>query len=77
MIYLGQEQTTNLLQLLVRKERYFMEQRATEYYQNHKRAFGDWQEGDISRVWTDNDGNMCIEYESGNWWHYNDKGEWW
>lgn len=54
-----------------------MEQRATEYYQCHKKAFENWQEGEIEKVWIDGQGNMCIEYASGNWWHYNDKGEWW
>lgn len=60
-----------------KKLRSFMEQRATECYQSHKQAFENWQEGDIAKVWIDKDGNICIEYESGNWWHYNDKGEWW
>ena len=31
----------------------------------------------IKKVWIDKDGYLCIEYESGEWWHYNDKGEWW
>ena len=29
------------------------------------------------KAWFDFEGNFCIEYESGKWWHYNDKGEWW
>lgn len=54
-----------------------MEQRATECYQNHKQSSENWQEGDISKIWIDGQGNLCIEYESSNYWHYNDKGEWW
>lgn len=57
--------------------RAFMEQTATEFYENHKRAFEEWQEGEISKVWIDGSGYFCIEYESGKWWHYNEKGEWW
>ena len=54
-----------------------MEQRATECFLNHKQAFENWQEGDITKLWIDGQGNLCIEYESSNYWHYNDKGEWW
>jgi hypothetical protein len=54
-----------------------MEQRAAECYAAHKAAFEDWQEGNIEKVWFDESGNICIEYQSGNWWHYNSKGEWW
>lgn len=55
----------------------YLEQRAAEHYSSHKKAFEKWREGDISKVWIDNAGNICIEYESGNWWHYNEVGEWW
>jgi hypothetical protein len=54
-----------------------MEQRALEYSNAHKKAFEKWDEGEIKKIWIDSEGNVCIEYESGNWWHYNDKGEWW
>lgn len=54
-----------------------MEQRAVECSMKHKQAFEEWREGDIEKVWLDGQGNLCIEYQSGNWWHYNDKGEWW
>lgn len=53
-----------------------MEEKALRYAEAHKQAFEVWQEGDIDRVWLD-DGVLCIQYESGNWWHYNDAGEWW
>lgn len=41
-----------------------MENLARANYARHKEAF-------------EFEGNFCIEYESGKWWHYNDKGEWW
>ena len=57
--------------------RALMEQKAQEAYSHHKQAFEAWQEGDIDKVWIDADGNLCIQYQSGRWWHYNDLGEWW
>ena len=54
-----------------------MEQLALEAYENHKKAFEVWREGEIVKVWFDSSSNICIEYESGNWWHYNAAGEWW
>lgn len=47
----------------------------------HKRAIENWTEGEIQNVWIDKDGNVCIAYESGKWWHYckdkSGKIEWW
>lgn len=57
--------------------RAYLEQRATECYEEHKKAFEKWKEGNIDKVWIDKDGHICIQYESGKWWHYNEKGEWW
>ena len=54
-----------------------MEQRAREHFESHRGAVGDWQGGDILKVWIDGDGVLCIEYESGKWWHYSETGEWW
>lgn len=54
----------------------FMEQKATEFYNKHKEAVENWTEGEPVKVWFDMDENLCIEYESGNWWHYNERGEW-
>jgi hypothetical protein len=55
----------------------FMEQKATECCNRHKEAVEDWKEGEPVKVWFDMDDNLCIEYESGKCWHYNEKGEWW
>lgn len=56
-----------------------MEQKAAEFYNRHKEAVEDWKEGEPVKVWFDfdMDNNLCIEYESGKCWHYNEKGEWW
>lgn len=54
-----------------------MEQQATQCYIMHRQACEDWQEGEIAKVWYDIDGYLCIEYDSGKWWHYNERGEWW
>ncbi len=47
----------------------------------HKAVVSNWREGRIKKVWQDEDGNLCVEYNSGHWWHYRnlDKPvpEWW
>ena len=47
----------------------------------HKAVVSNWREGRIKKVWQDEDGNLCVMYNSGNWWQYNnlDKPvpEWW
>lgn len=54
-----------------------MTEKATNFYMIHKNAVENWQHGNIVKIWLDASGNTCIEYESGQWWHYNDSGEWW
>lgn len=54
-----------------------MEKLAISLSESHKKTFDEWTYGKIKKVWFDSDSNLCIEYESGNWWHYNDHGEWW
>lgn len=54
-----------------------MENLARANYAKHKEAFEEWGEGEPVKAWFDFEGKFCIEYESGKWWHYNDKGEWW
>jgi len=54
-----------------------IESLAIKVFNNHKKAFGEWKEGNVKKVWLDNDKTLCIEYQSGNWWHYNEQGEWW
>lgn len=47
------------------------------YFNHHKLAWENWENGEPVKVWWDNNNNLCIEYENGKWWHYNEKGEWW
>ena len=54
-----------------------MEEKALKHFEAHKQAFEVWREGEIVKVWLDAAGTLCVQYESGNWWHYNDAGEWW
>jgi len=54
-----------------------MEELANRYYTVHKSAAGTWDDGQPVKVWHDPDGNICIEYESGKWWHYSNNGRWW
>ena len=49
-----------------------MENLARANYARHKEAFEEWGEGEPVKAWFDFEGNFCIEYESGKWWHYND-----
>lgn len=81
----SKEQTSNKWHTVIKgtktideykKKQMFMEQKATEFYNKHKEAVEDWKEGEPVKVWFDMDENLCIEYESGNWWHYNERGEW-
>lgn len=54
-----------------------MEELAVEMSKKHCQACKDWKEGGITKVWFDKNSNLCIEYESGKWWHYNQNREWW
>lgn len=51
-----------------------MEQLATQAFENHKKSVIEWKEGEIEKVWFNSDSNLCIEYQSGNWWQYNEQG---
>lgn len=41
-------------------------------YQRHRKAYEAWNEGEPVKAWFDSDENVCVEYSSGNWWHYKD-----
>lgn len=41
-------------------------------YKRHKFFVENWTEGEPVKAWTDEDGNLCVQYESGKWWHYKD-----
>ena len=53
---------------------------------NHIDHVSNWAHGKPKKVWlsTDTKENnsldgvvICIDYEYGSWWHYNETGEWW
>lgn len=54
-----------------------MENLTEVYFNHHKSAWENWENGEPVKAWWDNNNNLCIEYENGKWWHYNEKGEWW
>lgn len=57
-----------------------MEQRMIECAEAHHKACETWTHGEPTRVWYDSQGNICIDYEDGNYWHYRDVPdgkEWW
>ena len=47
----------------------------------HRQAFEDWQDGKAIRIRKDEDGGLCITYESGRHWHYRREADgtvtWW
>lgn len=49
-------------------------------YQYELKKTDKWPDGEPVKVWRDSDGYICIEYESGEWWHYEQTSEelrWW
>lgn len=54
-----------------------MDQLALAVFEQHKKAVEEWKHGEIAKVWFDHAYNLCVEYEDGEYWHYNEKGEWW
>lgn len=50
-------------------------------YKSHKEKFENWNNGVPVKVWEDSNQYLCVEYESGKWWHYKNVGmnsfEWW
>lgn len=49
-------------------------------YHIHKSKYENWPHGSIDSQWIDDDGNLCVGYESGTWFHYKniyDHMEWW
>lgn len=51
------------------------------YTYKHTRACEHWKEGKVKKIWHDKDNILCVQYESGNWWHYRlnslNEIEWW
>lgn len=41
-------------------------------FDRHRAGSDTWEEGAPVKSWYDADKNLCVQYESGNWWHYKD-----
>lgn len=57
-----------------------MEEMVYEFYNEHKSAYIEWTHGDPVKHWIGSDGDLCIMYDDGMWWHYrsdNGKVAWW
>ena len=67
--------TKNIVEYKETREK--MERLTAEFFAMHKAAYDNWEHGDPVKTWWDMDGNICIEYEDGKWWHYNKVGEIW
>ena len=62
------------------KEGVNMLDQCNRIYNEHKSYFEKWNEGAPVESWIDENGNTCIRYESGRWWHYRQHGDeliWW
>lgn len=51
---------------------------AYKAYAAHRKAFDTWDNGNIDKIWLDDNKDICIKYTSGKWWHYSvsKSGEW-
>lgn len=57
-----------------------LREQAEEYWHKHMAACEDWTHGTVEKAWIDDDGNTCVQYEDGSWWHYKETSEglqWW
>jgi len=43
----------------------------------HMAAISDKTDYVLVKVWNDEHGCICAQYQNGKWYHYNEKGEWW
>ena len=47
-----------------------LESLANRCADTHSLSVEEWTEGEPVKGWQDVDGNICVEYASGAWWHY-------
>ena len=47
---------------------------ALQAWHKHSQVCESWNEGTIAEYWHDENGHLCIRYESGKWWHYRNIG---
>ncbi len=63
-----------------KKLRANMQEQAERYSQQHMAATEIWQYGLPVKCWRSDSADLCIEYKSGQWWHYTETQnglEWW
>lgn len=51
-----------------------------EAFTTHQSAWDQWPYGLPQTAWLDDSGNLCIKYESDDWFHYRQENgslEWW
>ena len=46
--------------------------RAEVAYYTHKNVTPNWSEGEAVKAWINDDGEICLQYESGSCWAYKD-----
>lgn len=68
------KRTSTVAEFKVEKEK--MEYLANTFYQRHKKSSDPWKEGEPIKAWWGFNGDLWIEYSSGQCWHYNSNGEW-
>lgn len=51
-------------------ERNIPTETVTKCIKAHKKAFEKWPYGRMADSWTDENGNLCISYMTGKWFHY-------
>lgn len=57
-----------------------MLKRTEQYSTQHMQAVSNWEYGNPIKCWLSGDNDLCIEYASGQWWHYRETAEglqWW
>lgn len=52
-------------------EKQILDAQAMQAYLKHRQVCESWDEGFIAEYWQE-DGCLCVRYESGKWWHYKD-----
>ena len=55
-----------------KKKQQKLEKLAELAYKNHKSSVETWNEGEPIKAWYEDDSDICVEYESGKYWHYTD-----
>ena len=51
-------------------EKSISDETVTKCTEAHKESFEKWPYGRMADYWTDENGNLCISYMTGKWFHY-------